>query len=123
MADAALDRERLAKLLGMLGSDHDGEVAAAGRAANALVKAAGATWFDAVAPAVEAPSSSPPRRAEIESTADAIEFCLCWPDELTAWEWRFLHSVRRRYRLSGKQLDVLVKLVGRCRVAETMATA
>jgi hypothetical protein len=39
-----LDRDKLAKVLGMLASPHDGESLAAGRAADALVRAVGATW-------------------------------------------------------------------------------
>jgi hypothetical protein len=39
-----LDRDRLRKLLGMLGSDHDGEVLNAARHIDALIKAAGASW-------------------------------------------------------------------------------
>jgi hypothetical protein len=42
------DRERLAKLLGMLGSDHPGERDAAGLAAHRLVKASGLTWSSIV---------------------------------------------------------------------------
>ena len=38
-----LDRDKLAKVLGMLASPHDGESLAAGRAADALVRAVGAT--------------------------------------------------------------------------------
>jgi len=41
-----IDRDRLSKLLGMLGSAHDGEIANAGRAAHALIRAAGSTWPD-----------------------------------------------------------------------------
>ena len=36
--------ERLAKLLGMLGSNHDGEVSNAARMADALVREHGLTW-------------------------------------------------------------------------------
>jgi hypothetical protein len=41
-----LDRDKLAKVLGMLGSAHDGEIASAGRAANQMIRAAGTTWPD-----------------------------------------------------------------------------
>ena len=41
-----LDRKRLEKLLGMLGSAHDGEALAAARKADALVKEAGLSWAD-----------------------------------------------------------------------------
>jgi hypothetical protein len=40
----ALDRDKLVKMLGMLGSRHDGEVAAAGRSAHTLLTDAGTTW-------------------------------------------------------------------------------
>ena len=52
---AASDRERLARLLGMLGSDHLGEVANAGRLADKMVRAAGLTWPDIIAPARSPP--------------------------------------------------------------------
>jgi hypothetical protein len=38
----------LVKLLGYLGSDHDGEIAAAGRKANAFVRQLGLTWADVI---------------------------------------------------------------------------
>jgi hypothetical protein len=41
-------REHLCKLLGMLGSDHDGEIAAAGRKAHAHIKKLGLTWADVI---------------------------------------------------------------------------
>jgi hypothetical protein len=47
-----LDREHLAKILGLLGSTYDGEVAAAGRQADGLVRRAGLTWFDVVLPTI-----------------------------------------------------------------------
>ena len=43
---SAADRDRLAKLLGMTGSAHDGEALNAARLASALVRQAGITWFD-----------------------------------------------------------------------------
>jgi hypothetical protein len=42
----ALDRDKIVKMLGMLGSRHDGEVAAAGRSAHALLMDAGTTWSE-----------------------------------------------------------------------------
>jgi len=39
-------KERLASILGMLGSAHDGEILAAARAAEAERKRLGATWRD-----------------------------------------------------------------------------
>jgi hypothetical protein len=40
----AFDRDRLAKILGMLGSGHPGEVSTAGKAAHELIRDAGMTW-------------------------------------------------------------------------------
>ena len=45
------DLTRLIRILGMLGSDHDGERAAAALAADRLVRASGWTWWDLLAPA------------------------------------------------------------------------
>jgi hypothetical protein len=44
-----LDTVRLAKVLGLLGSSHDGERANAGRLANQLVKTAGMSWAEFLA--------------------------------------------------------------------------
>lgn len=43
-----MDRLKLAKVLGMLGSTHDGEVLNAARQAQSLVKNAGLTWEQAI---------------------------------------------------------------------------
>jgi len=45
-----LDRDKLAKVLAMLGSHHDGEVAAAGRSAHILLTDAGVTWTEVLTP-------------------------------------------------------------------------
>jgi hypothetical protein len=46
----ALDHHRLAKVLGLTGSTHDGEALAAVRKANALIVAAGMTWDEILRP-------------------------------------------------------------------------
>ena len=46
--EPTLDRALLVKLLGMIGSAHDGEALAAARKADAIVKSAGMTWLDVV---------------------------------------------------------------------------
>src|SRR5947209_2773522 len=45
------DRRKLAKLLGLLGSDHDGEALAAARQAEGLRRRAGVSWSDVLQPA------------------------------------------------------------------------
>jgi hypothetical protein len=49
------DLVRLARILGLLGSDHMGERAAAGLAAHKLVQACGLTWWQLLAPRSAAP--------------------------------------------------------------------
>jgi len=43
-----LDKRKLSRVLGMLGSAHDGEIAAAGRMADEMVRKAGLTWHDVI---------------------------------------------------------------------------
>jgi hypothetical protein len=50
VSGAGLDRDRLAKVLGLLSSDHDGEVTAAARQAERLRRQAGVSWPDVLAP-------------------------------------------------------------------------
>ena len=49
------DRARLVKLLGMLGSAHDGEVLNAARHIDAMVRESGRDWDKLIAPTVAAP--------------------------------------------------------------------
>jgi len=45
-----MDRERLARVLGMLGSSHDGEVLNAARLAVRIVKESGSIWEQVITP-------------------------------------------------------------------------
>jgi hypothetical protein len=105
---------KLVKILGMLGSDYDGEVAAAGRRANAMVKDAGLMWDDVIAPAVPIPQTPqrPRRRWRTpETPSDTAALCLQWRDEvLTDWETEFCRSIVGRRRISAKQTVVLERL-------------
>jgi hypothetical protein len=49
MTVCELDRERLARILGLLGSAHAGERAAAGAKADQLIRLAGLTWAELIA--------------------------------------------------------------------------
>jgi len=53
MALAPPDRDRLAKILGLLGSEYDGERASAGAMAWAFLRERGLTWFDLFSPSPE----------------------------------------------------------------------
>jgi hypothetical protein len=111
MTSEKLDRERLTKLLGMLGSDHDGEIAAAGRAADRLVRGAGLRWPDIVQPALPPPGGA-------DTIDDPIRFVLAFVDVLNDWEKRFAAARARQHRPpSPKQLAILDDLVAKCRAA------
>jgi hypothetical protein len=105
---------KLAKVLGMLGSDHDGEVAAAGRRAHALIRNAGLTWAQVIRPGS--------RRCwrPVPLGADCAAQCLLWPEALTEWEAAFCRSIAGRYRISPKQTDVLERIA---RKVEAVARA
>ena len=117
MTAASLDRNRLAKLLGMLGSAHNGEVVAAARKAERLRAAAGLTWRD-----IRHPALPPPRRQNLGSVADAIAFVLQHQTELCEWERGFAESIKRaRYGLSEKQIEILQRLVEKVQCARARA--
>jgi hypothetical protein len=68
--------ERLVKLLGMLGSAHDGERAAAGLKAHELVRRHGLTWSDIL---LAAPAPPPKLGWRDKLTACAAPHCLKQP--------------------------------------------
>jgi hypothetical protein len=115
--DAAV--ERLTKLLGMLGSDHDGERASAALKADQLIRSRGLTWqqillrdnFDT---AVEVD-------AHDVSVKEQINFCLdhgC--DIVTAWEWGFLNGIRDwPNSLTAKQRKKLEQLFRKVKAARS----
>jgi hypothetical protein len=107
------DRERLARLLGMLGSDHVGEVANAGRLADKLVRAAGLSWHDVVAP-VPSHDEGAVERAPQDWRQTAAT-CSRFPHLLNAWEAEFIAGLPWFPRLSSKQRDCLTKIVVRLR--------
>jgi hypothetical protein len=118
---AEVDRDRLAKLLGLLGSTFDGEVANAGRLADKLVRAAGLTWPDIIAPALSPPhhdhhgdSAADPLRRDWRAMAAR---CTQFPHLIDMWEWKFLSGLQRFPRLSAKQNAILIRIVTRLRAA------
>lgn len=110
---SGLDRRKLARVLGMLGSAHDGEIVAAARNAHAIIRRAGMTWEEVLQP--------PIRALQRRSTGDvviAIDECLGCSDLATEWEERFLLSLRRVRRLSDRQREVLDDILGKIRQDE-----
>ena len=111
--NAALDRERLAKLLGMLGSEHGGEVITAARHADALVRRTGLTWRDVVV----ANDAQPQLDNVGFGVANEIRFCLLHRHQLTEWEKTFLGSIREKGTpLSARQRNCLARIVDKLRM-------
>lgn len=95
------DRSTLAKVLGMLGSAHDGEVVNAARKAHQLVQERGATW-----PAVLGLDAAPPS-PEAEHLALARELLGRGKGICTDWEMRFLRGVLAFKTLTRQQQQSL----------------
>ena len=101
MSPTPLDRERLAKLCGMFGSDHPGERANAAAAADRMLRDAGLRWPDVIMPALPAPTAA---QTWAYTTDQAVGFVLERWDLLTDWEIGFAEGVQRQHHpLSPKQ--------------------
>ena len=96
------DADRLAKLLGMLSSDHMGSAKA-----DQMLRSRGLTWGDIIKA----------RQAELDPATkeERIAFVLAHASCLTMWEEAFLYSINGRRTLSLRQLTVLDRLVEKCR--------
>lgn len=112
-------RARLVRLLGMLGSAHDGERANAAALADRLVRGLGLTWTDVVRP----PSRQAASRRECD-LAD-VEICL---DEAALWsnkQLTFLQGLaawlRHRGPLTPKQRAALNDMLKRVEARERRA--
>jgi hypothetical protein len=108
--------DRLRKLLGLLGSDHEAERATAGRMANDLLRANKLTWADVIG-AEPFGIARPHVRVwhEPRGHREAAAECLAWPQILTDWETGFLKSIAGRWSLSGRQRHCLNRIVDKCR--------
>jgi hypothetical protein len=107
---------KLVKVLGLLGSAHDGEVAAAGRRAHSMLQAEGLTWNEVINPAtprLEQPYRPQRRWRQPWSPSDAAALCLQWPEVLDAWETDFCRSITAQRQISAKQAAVLAKIIGK----------
>ncbi len=107
--------DRLVKILGLLGSDHAGERAAAAHKAHALVRGAGLTWHDVIMP-------SPPTAPQLEdgsSWKKLVAECHTQKARLSPGEFKFIASLRTwRTEPSPKQLAWLTAIHARLRGAE-----
>jgi hypothetical protein len=106
----ASSAQRLVRLLGMLGSAHDGEVANAGRMADRLIREHGLTWSQIIAPTPSAtltPLSREPATA-LEWRQLAAWIKRNFADRLNAREHQFVtHMATWRAMPSAKQQEWL----------------
>lgn len=103
------DRARLAAILGRLGSDFDGERAAAGLLASRFMRDHGLTWPDLLA--APAPATPPPPATDWRRRA---AWCAERAELLSPWEALFLASMGERVKPpTEKQARVLDRLVAR----------
>src|ERR1041384_7653752 len=109
---APLDRERLVKLLGILGSAYDGEIINAARRADAMVRSSGLTWRDVVA----ANDAQPQLDTIGFGVTNEIRFCLQHRRRLTEWEVTFVTSLRdQSYPATARRRNALNRIVDKLR--------
>jgi hypothetical protein len=101
-------RTKLAKLLGMLGSDHPGERDNAALAAHRLVTGAGLTWRQVVEP-----PTHEKKLPEFGTWRQTCAACLARPGSLRQWEAGFLRDLPGFQRLSVKQRYALKQIADR----------
>lgn len=115
---APSERSKLVKVLAMLGSNHDGERAAAGLLAMRILATADITWGELLGVDAAPRRSSAPepcRRAETDLAA-----CRRHPGLLSAWERSFVAGIiRRRKPMTAKQetklATIATELQRRCK--------
>ena len=95
------ERTRLVGILGMLGSAHDGERAAAGLLAARLLRDRGLCWDDLIlvgGGAQRVPGIAQEERSAWPPGQDNLVLCLRWLGELSPWEISFVSDLRRKRR-------------------------
>jgi hypothetical protein len=106
---------KIAKILGMIGSAHDGEALAAARMANSMVKAAGVQWADVIVDARALPAPAKVSDLEMaEAVADNLEL---FDEKSVAFVVNILPWLRRGHGLSDKQERWLSSLYQSARIA------
>ena len=103
-------RRRFAGILGRLGSDHDGERAAAALLATRMLGSAGLTWQDVALPGeiAEPALAKPPPTAP--DWRDDLDLCTRHVSRLNAWEQGFIKGLQPLLTISPKQRDTLCEI-------------
>lgn len=108
---------KLVASLGMLGSDHDGEVLNAARAAEMLRRQLGKNWDELLTSPeqlVGGPAVYPFRRRSDPPVPydwrSFVHWCQGKPAKLTDWEKDFLANVSWAPSISGKQWEVIRRI-------------
>lgn len=96
---SASDRSTIAKLLGLVGSHHDGEALSAARKAHELLRAKGGTWGEVLGLEASTPEADHIARAR-ELLGKGRGIC-------TRWEMQFLRGVLAFKTLSDQQQRTL----------------
>lgn len=95
------ERNRLVAILGRLGSDYDGERAAAALLASRLLRDRGLCWDDliqAVGGARQTSGGAQSGQSAWPPGQDNLTTCLRWLGELSPWETGFVLDLRRKRR-------------------------
>lgn len=120
---AAADRTRLAHVLALLGSPHQGERDAAALAADRLVRGRGLAWTDVLAPETSTSGKSRPEASRDHAPPPPPDFdsnlraCRSRPDLLSPWETDFVASLPPQRRVSLRQREKLAQIAAHVRAA------
>jgi hypothetical protein len=99
---ALVDLQRLARVCGLLGSDHDGEALAAARQAEKIRKKLGLTWEELLVPPTRQRAADPPPE-DLTDWRSACHFCLERYWSLTSWELNRVYFENRSFSSSGSR--------------------
>jgi hypothetical protein len=95
------DRTTISKLLGLIGSAHDGEALAAARKAHQLVTQRGASWPQVLGLATTPAAPAP------DHLTEARDLLKRGRGLLTRWEHSFLLGIMAHSTLKAKQVESL----------------
>lgn len=102
------ERRKLVGILGRLGSDQDGERAAAGLLASRMLRTAGLTWAQLLDP-----PAAERKLPKMGTWRETVARCLAQAGSLRAREVGFLRDLPGFRRLSVKQRYVLNEIANR----------